>query len=469
MAQSGSQQRPRDKYDDAADNLVSVAEWTDTGNAARIAQANAGKLMRVSDMKKWHHWDGTRWAIDYDNREVREAAKIEAAKLPEGSRASDKFKTRSLSSAGINAAIAATESMPDIRAMANDLDAYPELLNTPSGIVNLRTGQVMPHDPKFKLSRITRYGVAPKMDIPKFSAFMLETFAGDMDMIKFIKRLCGLMLLGKVTEHILPFWFGSGANGKGCLALICQGILGDADAGGYAVSAPTGFLMAGRENAHPTEIARMRGARLVVCSEQTSGRKFDEAKVKLFTGGDKLTGRFMNGDFFEFEPNHLLLVLSNYLPEVKEGGESFWRRARVIEFEHEVPVERRDLELHEKILAAEGAGIHGWMVEGAKDVLVNGLQCPQKVMDTTKEYRDTEDALTAFVEQKVIPGVHCKTGKFRAQYNAYCKDQGVEPLNQTTLSLKLKREHKINNGRKKINGKVHRVYFGIDLESDEDE
>jgi hypothetical protein len=65
--------------------------------------------------------------------------------------------------------------------------------------------------------------------------------------------------------------------------------------------------------------------------------------------------------------------------------------------------------------------------------------------------------------------VHCKTGKFRAQYNAYCKDQGVEPLNQTTLSLKLKREHKINNGRKKINGKVHRVYFGIDLESDEDE
>jgi putative DNA primase/helicase len=141
MPSSGSEQRARDKYDDQADDLVSVAEWTDTGNAVRIAQANAGKLMRVSDMKKWHHWDGTRWAIDYDNREVREAAKVEAVKLPEGSRASDKFKTRSLSSAGINAAIAAAESMPDLRAMAKDLDAYPELLNTPSGIVNLRTGK----------------------------------------------------------------------------------------------------------------------------------------------------------------------------------------------------------------------------------------------------------------------------------------------------------------------------------------
>jgi P4 family phage/plasmid primase-like protien len=175
---------------------------------------------------------------------------------------------------------------------------------------------------------------------------MAETFDNDQEMIKFIQRLCGLMLLGKVTEHILPFFFGSGANGKGCLTLICQGILGDADAGGYAVSAPTGFLMAGRENAHPTELARPRGARLVVCSEQSSSRAFDESKVKLHTGGDKLTGRFMNADFFEFEPSHLLLVLShlllvlsNFLPTVKEGGESFWRRTRIIEFEHEVPPE----------------------------------------------------------------------------------------------------------------------------------
>ena len=95
----------------------------------------------------------------------------------------------------------------------------------------------MPHDPKFKLTRITRYGVNIGAATPMFDAFMAETFDNDDEMIGFIQRLCGLMLLGKVTEHILPFWFGSGANGKGCLALICQGILGDADAGGYAVSA----------------------------------------------------------------------------------------------------------------------------------------------------------------------------------------------------------------------------------------
>jgi putative DNA primase/helicase len=121
-------------------------------------------------MKKWHHWDGTRWAIDHDNREAREAGKMEALKLPEGGKESDKFKKDSLSRAGINAAIAVAESMPDIRCKAEDLDAYPELLNTPSGIVNLRTGLIIPHDAKFKLTRITRYGGAYGVPTPMSTA-----------------------------------------------------------------------------------------------------------------------------------------------------------------------------------------------------------------------------------------------------------------------------------------------------------
>jgi P4 family phage/plasmid primase-like protien len=113
------------------------------------------------------------------------------------------------------------------------------------------------------------------------------------------------------------------SNGKGVFTLVLQGLLGDADNVGYAVSAPDGFLMTGRDGAHPTEIARLRGARLVVCSEQTSGKRFDESKVKRLTGGDVLTGRFMRGDFFDFLPSHLVWVLSNHLPAVREGARPF--------------------------------------------------------------------------------------------------------------------------------------------------
>ena len=113
-----------------------------------------------------------------------------------------------------------------------------------------------------------------------------------------------------------------------------------------------------------------------MCSEQTSGKRFDEAKVKRLTGGDVLTGRFMRGDFFDFTPSHLTWVLSNHLPEVKEGGPSFWRRLRRIPFLHVVPEDKRDPEKHTKLLNAEGPAILGWSVLEKR--------CPPKRSDRTR-------------------------------------------------------------------------------------
>ena len=146
--------------------------------------------------------------------------------------------------------------------------------------------------------------------------------------------ILNLALLGEVRDHVLPLFYGSGANGKGVILLVWQGLLGVVDTGGYAQSAPDGFLMTGRESGHPTDIARLRGARLLVASEQTGGRRFDEAKVKRLTGGDMLTGRFMRGDFFDFRPSHLIVVATNHLPAaylsmaIKLGGSHPVDRAR---------------------------------------------------------------------------------------------------------------------------------------------
>jgi P4 family phage/plasmid primase-like protien len=180
-----------------------------------------------------------------------------------------------------------------------------------------------------------------------------------------------------------------------------QGLLGDADTGGYAVSAPDGFLTSGRDGKHETEIARLRGARLVVCSEQTSGKRFDEQKVKRFTGGDLLTGRFMRGDFFDFRASHLLWVLSNHLPAVREGGPSFWRRVRLIPFIHVVPEAQRIADLHDQLLEAEGPPILGWAVRGAVAVLDGGLADPEAVIKATKEYETNEDSLASFVQRRM--------------------------------------------------------------------
>jgi P4 family phage/plasmid primase-like protien len=313
---------------------------TDDGNALRLISAHGDKFRRVADMHRWFHWDDARWATDHDERKIREAARELARSLPEDDKG-DSFKRVSMSATGISSAVRLAQSDPRVSILAVDLDSHPELINTPSGVVDLRTGTIMPHNPALLLTRLTAQPVDLDKSHLRWDEFLAETFDKDAELINYMQRLCGLALLGDVRDHVLPFLHGVGANGKGVLTLVLQGLLGDAGAGGYAVSAPDGFLMTGREGKHETEIARLRGARLVVCAEQTSGKRFDESKVKRLTGGDMLTGRFMRGDFFDFPPSHLVWVLSNHLPAVREGGPSFWRRVRRIPFRHVVPEDHR--------------------------------------------------------------------------------------------------------------------------------
>lgn len=443
---------------------------TDDGNARRLINHREARFRRIADMKRWFVWDGKRWAIDYEDREVREATKELARDLPEDSKTAKSFKRNSMSSAGITSCIRMAETDPRVSILANEMDSWPELLNTPNGIVDLRTGEIEPHDPKYLLSRITTYEAAIGELHPRWDQFLAETFGGDLALVAYLRQLFGLALLGMVLDHILPFLHGTGANGKSVLTSVLQGLMGDADAGGYALTAPDGFLMAGRENKHETEMARLRGARLVVCSEQTSGRRFDEAKTKHLTGGDRLTGRFMRGDFFEFDASHLIWVMSNHLPEVKEGGFGFWRRVRRIPFNHVVPEAERVPDLHELLLKTEGPAILGWAVQGAVEVLANGgLKTPDSVLVATEEYRTSEDSLASFVGEKCMVGPHfwVEMSKFREAYEAHCGELGIEHLSAKAVGMKLRAEFSVAEG--KLARPQRKTYKGIGLLSPDDE
>ncbi len=206
-----------------------------------------------------------------------------------------------------------------------------------------------------------------------------DTFQGEheAELIDYMQQLLGCAAIGKVIHHILPFFYGSGANGKSCLLETVSLVFGD-----YAISAPANFLMAAR-NEHATEIARLQGARFVVCSEINQGTKFDEAKVKLLTGGDKLTGRFMRADYTDFTPTHTLFLMGNHQPTVGAGGHAFWRRLRLIPFAHQV--EKKIDGYHQQMFDAEGPAILAWIVAGAVKVINNGLTEPQCVMAATEE------------------------------------------------------------------------------------
>jgi len=441
---------------------------TDDGNALRLINEHGHNFRRVADMRRWFHWDGKRWAMDHEHRAIRAAARELARQLPEDSKEEKLFKRNSMSAIGISGAVRVAEVDRRISILAAELDARPHLLNTPTGVVDLRTAIVEPHNPDLLLTRITAYGVDLETPHPTWDRFLKETFGEsqsdlvETDLVAYLQRLAGLALLGSIREHVLPFLHGVGANGKGVLTLVLQGLLGDADNGGYAVSAPDGFLMTGRDGAHPTEIARLRGARLVVCSEQTSGKRFDESKVKRLTGGDMLTGRFMRGDFFDFTPSHLMWVLSNHLPAVREGGPSFWRRVRLIPFRNVVPEDKREPDLHEQLLESEGPAILGWAVRGAVQVTTKGLADPNAVIKATKEYEVSEDTLASFIRDECLVGKDwwCTVAELRSRYERHCHEMGAEPLTAKALGMRLTSEYPVTSGKA---NRGLRVYRGINL------
>jgi putative DNA primase/helicase len=153
---------------------------------------------------------------------------------------------------------------------------------------------------------------------------------------------------------------------------------------------------------HPTDLAMLRGARLVTAIETEEGKRWDEAKLKALTGGDPIAARFMRQDFFEYIPQFKLMIGGNYKPTIRNVDEAIRRRLRLIPFLVTIPEDKRILDFAEKMLAAEQAGILRWMIEGCLAWQRDGLKPPEVVTAATESYVESQDDLQAFIAQCCI-------------------------------------------------------------------
>lgn len=417
------------------------ADLSDIGNADLLMDKAAGGFRYCSDIGKWLQWEGARWGVLADAGPVRELAESVARGLDRGASGrgaddADKARARhwerSNSRSGLAAMVSILQDRADMRLRGDQLDGHAYELNTPDGIVDLRTGQLWPSNPERFHSKLTGVGLDPASEYPRWNAFLRRTFGGNTALIEFMQRLCGLAAIGEVRDHVLPFLFGTGSNGKSVMLEVLSSVLGD-----YAIEAPANFLLAGREK-HETEIARLHGARLVVCSEVNRGERFDEAKVKVLTGGDRLAGRFMRGDFFDFTPTHTLFLMGNHWPQVHGGGDSFWRRLKMIEFRHQVPEHERIDGLAAQIVEAEGRAILAWVVDGARQVLADGLRPPPEVERATDDYRsDTRGSVERFLDEVCTVGGDTprEAAAVYASYRAWALHNGELPVNNRQFGM----------------------------------
>jgi putative DNA primase/helicase len=313
-------------------------------------------------------------------------------------------------------------------------DQDPYLMGTPQGTLDLRTGLVRAPDAAEGISKLT--ALAPRRaPTPIWDRFLEQTFKGDADLIGFNQRWFGYGLTGDIREHALWFGSGSGGNGKGVMLNTITWLMGD-----YAKTAPMDMFTAKTHDSHPTDLAMLRGARLVTASETEEGRAWAESRIKQMTGGDPISARFMRQDFFTYQPQFKLSLIGNHNPRLHNVDDAVRRRFNLVPFLNKVLKEDQDMELEQK-LRAEGAGIMQWLVDGCLAWQRGGLQTAAAVRKATEKYFSEQDLvgqwLAEFCEE--VPGAITANADLFRSWALFAQAAGAEPGAQRQLTEALER------------------------------
>ncbi|HEX3542783.1 MAG TPA: phage/plasmid primase, P4 family [Acidimicrobiales bacterium] len=408
---------------------------TDAGNANRLVAAYGEDLHWVPQWGCWLTWDGRRWQRDQKGRVVELAKTVAQALWDEALTETDdterkaavKWALQSEGAQRIEAMIKLARTTSAVPVEPHELDADPWRLNVTNGTLDLRTGELRPHDRRNLMTKLAGVHFDPDAKAPTFWRF-LERVQPDPLIRDYLQAAVGYSLTGATSEQALFMLWGAGQNGKTTFLEVMLTMLGD-----YATNAEADLLMV-RGDTHPTGIADLAGARFVVSTEVQDGRRLDEAGVKRLTGSDTVTARHLYRDFFSFTPTHKLWVGANHRPVIRGTDWAIWRRLKLVPFTVTITDGEKDQRLPEK-LRAELPGILAWAVVGCSRWRRHGLQEPDVILAATADYRADQDSVAAFITENCIVDaeVWVFAGQLYSRYQAWAKETGEHVLSQKRL------------------------------------
>lgn len=421
---------------------------THSGNAERLIDTYGNLVRYVPEWKKWLAWDGKRWVVSADGAEVSQYAlaiarsimstipyEVDPVANEDMKKAFMGWAKNSESAQNRTATKNLVAEDPRIRVSFESLDNDEYLFNVKNGVIDLKTGQLMPHSPTRQITKLAPVDYNPNAKCPMWEKFIHEAMDGSEEMAKYLQRWAGYMLTGSVKEHALMFNRGGGGNGKGTFFAQLTAIWGS-----YATTCEADLLLKSYGTKHSTGLTDLFRVRLAITSEIEEGRAWDEPLLKRLTGGDTITARRMREDNWSFTPTHKLAVQSNTDPVVNSTDNGVWRRMHAVPFGVDFR-DRADKDLPKK-LDAEQEGILAWCVRGCLEWQRMGLAAPQQVVEATKTYRMEQDSLGQFLSERCVLGEEYKVtrSELRAAYEEWCKENGEKySLSPKKLVSQLKR------------------------------
>ena len=318
--------------------VMSNFACTDLGNADRFIHRYGDRVRYLEDLGRWLFWDSTRWKLVHYSKIFGMARKTVKSIYDEARDCNVKPVARDLAAHALR-----SESYGRIRSMIDSVsktepvatssdkfDTDTRKINCRNGVVDLVTGTIEDHRPRQCIIKQARVNYNPDATCPRFDRFLGEIFENDKELIEYFMRTTGYSITGETVQQKVFIWYGLGANGKTTLSETLMAILGD-----YAGPTEIDMLLSSDKSQVRLleSVGKLKGMRLAIASETDSTRKFSESMVKRLSGEETLTGAVLTKGAFPFSPTHKLTLLVNYLPGVKDGSHSIWRRLVPISFQ----------------------------------------------------------------------------------------------------------------------------------------
>jgi putative DNA primase/helicase len=438
-------------------------QLTELGNAERFADQHRDTARYVPQWKRWIFYDEKRWCPSADEK-VRKLAHqtvkelyADAYKETDVDRAKKlaQWAASSCKSAAISAMLKEASALLSIDPSA--LDADPWLFNCENVTIDLRTQTPRPHCKEDFITKISPVTYDPSATAHIFKNTLSRCLP--QTSIEYIQRFSGYSATGSTKEQVINIWQGGGANGKSTILNAITNALGD-----YAQTTRPETLMVKRSDGIPSDLAKLKGARLVTAAEAEDGHKLAESAIKQWTGGDKVQARALYADWFEFTPEFKILLCTNHKPIISGIDHAIWRRIRLVPFTVTIPDAEQDKDLPEK-LNRELPGVLNWIIAGLKHWLADGLGYPDEVREATANYQAEQSVINVFLEGNCIirPDAMVEAGTLFRTFDQWRINEGQPKITQTKFGTLLN-QLGYKKGRLPGSGRV--TYEGIGLNAD---
>lgn len=423
---------------------------TELGNAERIA-FEYGHIIKYVNEMGWMIWDGKRWQVDTKKEIERITAKVLRGLYKSDDEEEIKWarqcERRNIRMNSIK------DLMPLVPGERAEFDKNDYLFNVQNGVIDLKTGELLPHDRNLHITKIANVTFDKEAQCPNWLEFLDSIFLGDKELQDYMQRLIGYSLTGDISEQIMMFLVGGGSNGKSTFINTIKDLMGE-----YGKQAKADTFIKKKESGANNDIARLVGSRFVSAIESEEGERLSESFVKQVTGGEPVLARFLRQEFFEFIPNFKIFFTTNHKPVIGGLDEGIWRRVKLIPFNLNLPSHLRDKKLPEK-LSLEMPGILNWAVEGCMKWQQDGLREPRVVAEATGNYKEEMDILGPYLNEccyidRDNPDVKIEAKELYNDYSNYCYTSGETTLKNRAFYRMLE-----TKGFERIRGNRNKYYF----------